>query len=69
VSREDRAASLDPDVEKNVRGASQHEIRGETKGPKHQPFQETASAKMRGISDHFNQCSYDSEPPASERHN
>ena len=69
VTGEHRATPFDPDIQKNIGRARQHEIRCETKSPKHQPFQDTVPASMGGDGDHFNQCSCDSEPPASERHN
>ena len=52
VIGEYRPASFDRDIEKDVGGAREHEVRGETKGPKHERLDKAAPAVGRGC-DHF----------------
>ena len=66
VIGEYRPASFDRDIEEDVGGARQHEIRGQAKRPKHERLDKAAAAIGRG-GDHFSQCSFGSASRASAR--
>src|SRR4029453_3951254 len=53
ASGEYGTAPFDPDIEKNVGCARQHEIGSEAKGPKHKPVKETAAEAMGRRGDHL----------------
>jgi len=66
VIGEYRPASFDRDIEKDVGGARQDEIRGQSKRPKHERLDKAAAAVGRGC-DHVIQCSFGTASRVSAR--